>query len=58
LKPRLRPMRGRKRLATARTIAAGHAFVQNLRRGHYPISAELPHHDRVRAAFDEPALVL
>jgi len=51
-------MRGRKRLATARTIAAGHAFVQNLRRGHYPISAELPHHDRVRAAFDEPALVL
>jgi transposase, IS6 family len=30
LKSRLRPMRGFKRLASARTIAAGHAFVQNL----------------------------
>jgi IS6 family transposase len=28
------PMRGVKRLVSARTIAAGHAFVQNLRRGH------------------------
>jgi transposase, IS6 family len=34
-KARLRPMRGLKRLASARTIAVGHAFVQNLRRGHY-----------------------
>jgi IS6 family transposase len=31
---RLRPMRGLKRPATAGVIAAGHAFVQNLRRGH------------------------
>ncbi len=30
LKARLRPMRGLKRLASARTIAAGHALVQNL----------------------------
>ena len=32
LKARLRPMRRLQRLTSARTIAAGHAFVQNLRR--------------------------
>jgi IS6 family transposase len=49
-------MRGLKRLASARTIAAGHAFVQNLRRGHYAITAHLPIPDRVRVAFDDLAL--
>jgi transposase InsO family protein len=39
-------------------IAAGHAFVQNLRRGHYALSADLPIHDRVRVAFDDLALSL
>jgi len=34
LKARLRPMRGLKRHRSTRTVAAGHAFVQNLRRGH------------------------
>ena len=58
LKARLRPMRGLKRLASARTIAAGHAFVQNLRHGHYAITADLPGQDRVRVAFDELALAL
>jgi transposase-like protein len=58
LKARLRPMRGLKRLASARTISAGHAFVQNLRRGHYAITADVPIHDRVRIAFDELALAL
>jgi transposase, IS6 family len=58
LKARLRPMRGLSRLASARTIAAGHAFVQNLRRGHYAISTDLPIHDRVRIAFDELAVSL
>jgi transposase-like protein len=57
LKARLRPMRGIKRLACARTIAAGHAFVQNLRRGHYAITADLPARDRIHVAFDELALV-
>jgi transposase-like protein len=33
LKSRLRPMRGLKRLRSARVISAGHAFVQNIRRG-------------------------
>ena len=34
LKARLRPMRGLKSHRSARILAAGHAFVQNLRRGH------------------------
>jgi IS6 family transposase len=35
LKARLRPMRGLRQLRSTRVISAGHAFVQNLRRGHY-----------------------
>jgi transposase, IS6 family len=58
LNARLRPMRGLSQLPSARTIAAGHAFVQNLRRGHYAITADLALHDRVRVAFDELALCL
>ncbi|EIV92818.1 DDE-type integrase/transposase/recombinase, partial [Frankia sp. QA3] len=34
-KARLRPMRGLKRPRSAQTVSAGHALVQNLRRGHY-----------------------
>jgi transposase-like protein len=34
LKARLRPMRGLKQDRSARIVIAGHAFVQNLRRGH------------------------
>jgi transposase, IS6 family len=55
LKARLRPMRGLKRLTSARTISTGHAFVQNLRRGHYAITTDLPSHDRIRLAFAELA---
>jgi transposase-like protein len=55
LKSRLRPMRGLKRLTSASTIAEGHAFVQNLRRGHYEITVDAPVHDRLRAAFTELA---
>lgn len=55
LKARLRPMRGLKGLASARTISAGHAFVQNLWRGHYAVTVDLQVHDRVRVAFDELA---
>jgi transposase-like protein len=58
LKARLPPMRGLKLLASARTIAAGHSFVQNLRRGHYELTVDMPVHDRVRVAFDELALSL
>src|SRR6266702_3615858 len=55
LKARLRPMRGLHRLRSARTIAAGHAFVQNLRRGYYELAAGEASCDRVRVAFDELA---
>jgi transposase-like protein len=58
LKSRLRPMRGLKLIASVRTIAAGHAFVQNLRRGHYEIVAEQPPRDRVRAAFEQLAFCI
>jgi IS6 family transposase len=56
LKARLRPMRGLKTVKTASVIVRGHAFVQNLRRGHYELGIDtrgcLP---RVAAAFDELA---
>ncbi len=58
LKARLRPMRGLKTIGSLRTIATGHAFVQNLRRGHYELTTELPTHDRLRAAFAELVLRL
>jgi hypothetical protein len=41
LKARLRPMRGLKQFHSAARIAAGHAFVQNLRRGHYELAANV-----------------
>jgi hypothetical protein len=40
LKSRLRPMRRLKRLRSARVISTGHAFVQNLRRGHYGLGVD------------------
>ncbi len=58
LKARLRPMRGLKRFRSARILAAGHAFVQNLRRGYYEIAIDQPARDRLRAAFDELALAI
>jgi transposase, IS6 family len=58
LKARLRPMRGLKTMHSLRIIAAGHAFVQNLRRRHYELAVNLPAHDRVRVAFAELTLCL
>jgi transposase, IS6 family len=55
LKARLRPMRGLKRLRSAARIAAGHAFVQNLRRGHYELATEAAPPFRVATAFTELA---
>lgn len=51
LKARLRPMRGLKRHRSARILAAGHAFVQNLRRGHHDIATEFPSRHRLRVAL-------
>jgi hypothetical protein len=42
LKARLRPVRGLKIIRSVRTIAAGHAFVQNLRRRHDELSTFPP----------------
>lgn len=53
LKSRLRPMRGLKRLHSARMISAGHAFIENIRRGHYELGIEEPTTLRVMAAFIE-----
>ena len=54
LKSRLRPMRGLRTDRAASTVIRGHAFVQNLRRGHYELGVEARHvRLRVAAAFDE-----
>ena len=58
LKARLRPMRGLKRLCSARVICTGHAFVQNLRRGHYELALDLDPNHRIPAAFTEHALAI
>ena len=53
LKARLRPMRGLKTDRTAQVVIAGHAFMQNVRRGHYELGVEADPRLRVRAAFNE-----
>ena len=55
LKARLRPMRGLKHLRSAAVIALGHAFVQNLRRGHYELATEVPAQLRLATAFTDLA---
>ena len=59
LKARLRPMRGLRTDRTATVVIRGHAFIQNLRRGHYQLGVEA-RHDRLRvaAAFDELTTVI
>jgi len=44
-------MRGVRTEPTAQVIIAGHAFVQNLRRGHYELAVDVPPALRVAAAF-------
>jgi transposase-like protein len=54
LKARLRPMRGLRTDQSASVVIGGHAFIQNLRRGHYELGVEARHERlRVAAAFDE-----
>jgi transposase-like protein len=55
LKRRLRPMRGIKTMTGLHVVAAGYAFVQNLRRGHYEIGVDEPAVCRLRVAFIELA---
>jgi len=58
LKARLRPIRGLKGDCTARVIVAGHAFIQNLRRGFHDLGTEAPLTSRPADAFAELALVI
>jgi len=58
LKARLRPMRGLKRFRSTAIIAAGHAFVQNLRRGYYELATDAAPPYRLTAAFTELALAI
>jgi hypothetical protein len=52
-------MRGLKRDRTASVVIRGHAFIQNLRRGHYELGVNAQNHRlRVAAAFDELAAVI
>jgi transposase, IS6 family len=51
-------MRGIKTISSLRVVAAGHAFVQNLRRGHYELTADQSAHDRLQATFTELARCL
>jgi transposase-like protein len=43
---------------SARVVIARHAFVQNLRRGHYELAVEAPVNRRLGVAFDELALAI
>ena len=53
LKARLRPMRGLKTDRTASVVIRGHAFVQNIRRGHYQFDHDTGPTTRLEAAFNE-----
>jgi transposase, IS6 family len=55
LTSQLRPMRGLKQLHSVRVISAGHAFVQNLRRGHHELGIDVDSRHRLPAAFTELA---
>jgi hypothetical protein len=46
-------MRGLQTDRTAQIIIAGHAFMQNLRRGHYELATEATPAERVATAFTE-----
>jgi len=48
-------MRGLKRRRSAIVLAAGHAFVQNLRRGHYELALDVAPSRRLSVAFTELA---
>jgi transposase-like protein len=58
LKRRLRPMRGIKTDHGVRVVIAGHAFVRNLRRGHYELAVDEPVNLRLAVAFGELALAI
>jgi transposase-like protein len=58
LKARLRPVRGLKRHRPARILAAGHALVQNLRRGPCELVPGIPARHRLSVAFEQLATAI
>jgi transposase, IS6 family len=58
LKAWLRPMRRLKRDRSATVVIVGHAFIQNVRRGHYELAVDEPAGRRVAVALDELALAI
>ena len=58
LKHRLRPMRGLRTDRTAQVIIAGHAFMQNFRRGHYELATDVPRAERIATAFTELSMTI
>ena len=58
LKARLRPMRGLTTNRTASVVIRGHAFVQNVCRGHYELGIEASPVFRLATAFDELQLAI
>jgi transposase-like protein len=58
LKARLRPMRGLRQDRSARVVIAGHAFIQNVRRGHYELAVEELAPRRLTVAFAELAAAI
>ena len=48
-------MRGLRTDRTARVIIAGHAFMQNLRRGHYELAVDVRPALRIAAALTDVA---
>ena len=56
---RLRPMRGLRTDRTASTVIRGHAFMQNLQRGHDELGVAVRRRQlRLAAAFDELAVAI
>jgi hypothetical protein len=51
-------MRSLKQLTSARVISAGHAFIQNIRRGHYELDVDTDPKRQLLAAFTELALAI
>jgi transposase, IS6 family len=58
LKTRTRPMRGLKQVRSAQVVCSGHAFVQNLRRGHYELGLDAEPGRRLEAIFAELGLAI
>jgi hypothetical protein len=51
-------MQGLKQDRSARVLAAGHAFVQNVRRGHYELAVDEPATRRLAVALAGLALAI